>query len=140
MKAKTKPQNKRSKMSDKTNVSVGEITINGTVYVPKGTETKSSLANVDGLKVVIVRSTAAGVHYGYLVSRKGDEVVLANTRRIWSWKGANCLSDLAKFGVSYPDQCKFSVRCAENTIIGACEVIHVTEEARACIEGVKEWK
>ena len=33
-------------------------------------------------KYVLIRTYSAGVHVGELVSRKGKEVVLANTRRI----------------------------------------------------------
>lgn len=125
------------------NASVGEITINGTVYVPKGSENKSDkLASLKGLPVVIVRSVGAGVHYGTLKDTMNSKatVVLGNSRRLWSWKGANCLSDIAKTGVSNPDECRFSVRSEEITIVGVCEIIPVTDAAKDCIEAVKEWR
>ena len=50
-------------------------------------------------KYVIVRTYSAGVHAGTLVSQKGKEVVLMNTRRIWYWKGAASLSEMAVSGV-----------------------------------------
>ena len=37
---------------------------------------------------VIVRATAAGVHYGTLVSLDGDTVTLSNARRLWFWRVA----------------------------------------------------
>ena len=51
-------------------------------------------------KYVVVRTFSAGVHVGELVSRKGKEVKLANARRIWSWKGANSLNEMALRGVA----------------------------------------
>ena len=46
---------------------------------------------------VIVRAHTAGVHAGYLVSRVGDTVVLAESRRLWQWSGAS-LSQVANTG------------------------------------------
>jgi hypothetical protein len=51
-------------------------------------------------KYVVVRTYSAGVHVGELVSRKGQEVKLSNSRRIWSWKGANSLNEIALRGVA----------------------------------------
>lgn len=48
---------------------------------------------------VVVRTYSAGVHVGILVSRKGKEVTLNQARRIWSWKGANTLHEIALHGV-----------------------------------------
>ena len=49
--------------------------------------------------VVLVRTYSAGVHFGYLVSRKGKEVQLIKSRRIWKWVGAWTLSEIATAGV-----------------------------------------
>ena len=51
-------------------------------------------------KYVVIRTFSAGVHVGELVSRKGKEVKLSNARRIWSWKGANSLNEIALRGVA----------------------------------------
>ena len=40
------------------------------------------------LPYVMVRTYSAGVFAGELVSRKGQEVILKNARRIWYWAGA----------------------------------------------------
>lgn len=50
-------------------------------------------------KHVIVRTYSAGVHYGQLQRREGKEVELAQARRIWSWKGAKTLHEIALHGV-----------------------------------------
>ena len=58
-------------------------------------------------KYVICRTQSAGVFAGYFVSRKGQEVVLTNARRLWYWVGAASLSQLAVEGSSNPSGCKF---------------------------------
>lgn len=93
------------------------------------------------LPYVIFRGTGAGVHAGELVSRNGTEVVLRNSRRLWYWKGAASLSELSQSGVKYPEECKFGVVVVgDATLLGACEILPVTQEARASIESVKPWR
>lgn len=89
---------------------------------------------------VIVRATAAGVHAGHFVSRKGQEVVLYDSRRIWYWDGAASLSGLATYGPSKPQNCRFSVAVPEITILDACEVIPCSAAAVTAIKAVAEWK
>mgnify|MGYP000060584300 CR=1 FL=1 len=50
---------------------------------------------------VICRCESAGVHAGTLVSKKGQQVVLKDSRRLWSWeaKGGVALSGLAVHGL-----------------------------------------
>ena len=91
-------------------------------------------------KYVIVRTYSAGVHAGTLVSQKGKEVVLMNTRRIWYWKGAASLSEMAVSGVKTPLDCKFSVPVGENTLTEAIEILACTPEAKKNIQAVPEWK
>jgi hypothetical protein len=88
---------------------------------------------------VIVRTCSAGVHAGTLVSRKGKEVVLKNTRRIWFWNGAASLSEMAISGVKKPCECKFSVTIPENTLTEAIEIMPCTKTSIASIKGVPEW-
>ena len=51
-------------------------------------------------KYVIVRTYSAGVFAGTLESKEGKEVILSNARRLWYWKGAASLSQLAMEGVT----------------------------------------
>lgn len=59
-------------------------------------------------KKVIIRADRAGVFYGTIIRKDGDEVELRNCRRIWYWNGAASLSELALSGVKR-DGNKFSV-------------------------------
>ena len=78
-------------------------------------------------KYVIVRTYSAGVHAGTLVQRDGKEVVLENARRIWFWKGANTLHEIALHGVG--DGSKISEPVAQITLTEAIEVITATAAA-----------
>lgn len=83
----------------------------------KATETEESIASdetggVYSLKTgellrakglcpfVIVRTYGAGVHTGYLARIEGQEVELLEGRRIWSWKEANTLHEVALDGIA----------------------------------------
>jgi hypothetical protein len=91
-------------------------------------------------KYVICRTYSAGVFAGYLKSRKGQEVILEKARRLWYWKGAASLSQLAIDGVSSPQECKFPAEVSQIELLQAIEILDVTEKARKCIAQVKPWK
>lgn len=91
-------------------------------------------------KYVIVRTYSAGVFAGYIKSRKGQEVVLEKARRLWYWKGAASLSQLAIDGVSCPKECKFPEEVSQIELLQAIEILDVTEKARKCIAQVEPWK
>ena len=50
-------------------------------------------------KKVIIRADRAGVFYGTIVRKDGNEVELKDCRRLWYWNGAASLSELALSGV-----------------------------------------
>ena len=88
----------------------------------------------------IVRTYSAGVFAGNVESRKGQEVVMTNARRLWSWSGAASLSQLAVTGTSNPGGCKFPVAVPRVELLQVVEILDVTDAARASIRGVAEWK
>jgi len=91
-------------------------------------------------RYVIVRAYSAGVFAGTFESRKGQEVVLRNARRIWSWAGAASLSQLAVDGTSKPNKCKFPVAVPRVELFQVIEILDVTPKAKASIESVPVWK
>ncbi len=118
-----------------------EITIDGTVYVPKDSIVVSRKAkSLKGLLYVIVRTYSAGVFAGYLKSRKGQEVELVNARRLWQWAGAASLSQMAVDGTSNPSGCKFPTEVPSIELTQAIEVIPCSEKARLSIASVEVWK
>lgn len=90
-------------------------------------------------RYVIIRTYSAGCFAGELVSRKGQEVVLKNARRLWQWSGAASLSQLAVDGTKNPSGCKFPVATPHHELTQAIEVIDVTPKARKSIEAVPVW-
>jgi hypothetical protein len=92
------------------------------------------------LKYVIVRTYSAGVFAGYLESKKEQEVVLRDARRLWYWDGAASLSQLAMEGVKRPENCKFPCEVSRVELLEAIEILDVTEEARLCIAEVPVWE
>jgi hypothetical protein len=121
------------------------IKIDEVEYVRKDSINKLKQAvNVDGLKAVLIRSYAAGVHFGYLKEEKftpaGKVVILVNTRRVYYWSGAASLSQMALEGVSKPKDCKFTVQLDSNEIVNVIETIPLTEKALLNLYGVAIWK
>ena len=90
-------------------------------------------------KYVIVRTYSAGVFAGYLKKRKGQEVILEKARRLWYWKGASSLSQLAMEGVKYPNECKFPVEVDRVELFQAIEILDVKEIAKKSIASVPIW-
>lgn len=113
--------------------------IDGIEYVKKK-DIEKEATSLDGLKYVIVRTYSAGVFAGYLESRKGQEVIMRQARRLWYWAGAASLSQLAMDGVSNPSNCKFPKEVARIELLNAIEIIDCTKKAQESIFGVSEWK
>src|ERR1035437_10078138 len=87
-------------------------------------------------KYVIVRTYSAGVFAGTLVARTGREVELSNARRLWYWRGAASLSELAMRGVKMPADCKFPESVDTILLLEAIEIIPVKPIAEKSIKGV----
>lgn len=110
-----------------------------TTMATKKTTTKKTAKR----EYVIVRTTGAGVHCGELVSRKGDEVTLANTRRIWHWDTredavkARTLSDVSRIGAG--SKGRVSAPVTKNVIIGAHEVITCSPEGERALREIAPW-
>jgi hypothetical protein len=111
------------------------VEINGVRYV----RAESMATNAD-LPLVMVRQAESGVHFGYLAKDDGrGNVTLFNARRVWYWKGAATLSQLALDGPSAPDECKFPAAVPEITIYGICEMIPITARAAERLNSVPVW-
>ena len=110
-----------------------EITINGTIYVPKEAKT-------EGMEYKIVRTYSAGVFAGYIESRNGREVVMRDARRLWYWDGAASLSQLAIDGPQKPGNCKFPEAVDRVELLETIEILSVTDKAKSAIDAVPVWK
>jgi hypothetical protein len=101
--------------------SMNEIVINGVTYVKKQPVGPLS----------IVRTDSAGVHIGEVVSLEGKKCVLKNARRLWRWRGANTLNEVALTGVLMTEYTRISqIIPHEITLTEAIEVIPVADGVR----------
>lgn len=91
-------------------------------------------------KKVIVRADKAGVFFGTLTAKEGNEVQLENSRKLYYWSGANAIEQIALEGVKNPNECQFTVVNEESTINNYLQIIPCTEKAIKNIENVPEWK
>ncbi len=88
-------------------------------------------------KHVLVRTYSAGVHVGVLQQHNGREVILTTSRRIWSWKGAFTLSEIAMKGLDSKHS-RMSMKVPEILLTEAIEIIPTTEAARNSFEKCHE--
>ena len=88
-------------------------------------------------KYVVVRTYSAGVHAGTLVSQDKEVVLLAHSRRLWSWKAKQgvALSGVAQFGLG--GDCKIDSINPLIRLTNAIEVIVASDEAAVSIHGYK---
>lgn len=121
-------------MNEKQKGEIMEIVVNGEVFVKK----------VNPTKIKIVRSYAAGVFFGEVISEKhevsGLVVEMKNARRVWKWVGAASLSQMAQSGVSKPDECKFPEPVDKVILMNVVEILDVTESASKILSAVPVWK
>ena len=81
-------------------------------------------------KIVLIRTYSAGVHVGELISREGKEVTLKDAHRVWRWRGANTLTELAAKGASTTEYTRISERSpGEIVLTEVIEIIDVTPDA-----------
>jgi hypothetical protein len=77
---------------------------------------------------VLIRTYSAGVHFGTLISRDGQEVHLSNARRLWSWNGALSLSEVASKGIDLNNS-KISVPVEEILLTQAIEIMPINKNS-----------
>ena len=89
-------------------------------------------------KYCIARCYAAGVHAGTVESVDGENVVLSDSRRLWSWKAKDgvALSGVAQTGVQIG--CKIDVANPEIYLTGVCELIPCSSTAKDSINDFKK--
>lgn len=87
-------------------------------------------------KYVIARCYAAGVHAGTVDSVDGENVILRDSVRLWSWKAKDgvALSGVAQNGIDR-SKCKIDSVNPVIFLTGVCELIPCSEKAKESING-----
>ena len=91
-------------------------------------------------QMYVVRCEQAGVFFGQIKERKGDEVTMTNARKLWYWDGACAVEQLAVDGTKKPDDCKFTVTVSEMVLTGVIQILACTDKAAESLAAVREWK
>lgn len=121
-----------------TAMDLNTVIINGVDYVRKDC-TEGVPQKIDG-EYKIIRTYSAGVFFGIVESRNGQEAVVRNARRLWYWEGAASLSQLAMEGTGKPNACKFPCAVDRVELLNVIEILDVTEKAKESIDSVSVWK
>ena len=104
----------------------------------KNTSAQSGLNRFAIGQEVIIRTYAAGVWFGRLKEKAGDEVILTEARRMWRWwaKESISLSGVALYGIK---QEKSRIPGAIDSVwLQAIEIIPVSGKAAESIRTAKE--
>ena len=91
-------------------------------------------------KKVIIRADRAGVFFGTLTEKDGDEVLLTNARKLYYWNGAAAIEEIANIGTKKPKDCKFTVAVKSIIIMQVIQILPCTGESIKVIENVPEWR
>lgn len=91
-------------------------------------------------KHVIVRSNLAGVFFGILIDKQGDELTLTNARKFFYFSGANTVEDLANEGALNKDNCKLTVAVNEMVISKYEQLLLCTPSAIKQNNSIPIWK
>lgn len=99
----------------------------------------STLLGMVGSKCII-RTYSAGVWFGEVEQKSGNEVIVKNARRMWRWHAAESisLSAVANHGIKQ-DQSKIA-EAVESVWLEAVELIPCTDKAIKSIEGARNVK
>ena len=120
-----------------------KIKINGKEYILASSikNYEPAKKNNKGLTYSVIRTYSAGVWAGYVNLKKtGKERTIYTARRLWSWRGAKTLSEMAMEGTTKPNECNFAVPVNEVQLTDVLEVIPATKKAKQIIENVKKWE
>lgn len=106
---------------------------------PVSATSEPTLSGMIGKKCII-RTYTAGVWFGEVEQKSGNEVIIKNARRMWRWHAAESvsLSAVANHGIK-EKQSKIAESVA-SVWLEAIELIPCTDKAIASIEGAPNVK
>ena len=124
-------------MSKLDDLTIGEAKQLATMFGKESPASKS-LNDMVGQKVII-RTQSAGVWFGKIDGKSGNEVIVSGARRLWYWKAKQSisLSAVAQYGISNESKVAPEV---PYVWLEAIELIPATKEAIKSIEGVEDAK
>ena len=88
---------------------------------------------------VIVRSNMAGVFFGILKEKNGQELTLEKARKFYYFSGANTVEDLANKGALNKEECKLTSEVEEIILSEYVQILPCTKESISQIKSISEW-
>jgi hypothetical protein len=121
------------------NLTIGEAKQLAALFGGGNQPTQASLNCMIGQKVII-RTYTAGVWFGELQQKAGNEVILINARRLWQWKAAKSisLSAVALYGLDYSGSKVVSP--VLSIWLEAIEIMPCSADSISSIEGAADAK
>jgi len=101
-----------------------------------GNQTQSTVGlNTMIGKKCVIRTYSAGVWFGEIAEKSGNEVVVVNARRMWQWFASESisLSAVAIYGIKH-DKSKIAL-AVDSVWLEAIELIPASSKAIESIEG-----
>ena len=102
--------------------------------------TKPNIDDTFAGQKVMVRTYSAGVHFGTLVAKQGQSVILKDSRRVYSWSGAATLSQLAQEGSKNLKDCKICMTIPQIQLDRVIETQPMSVLAIDILYGASAWK
>lgn len=120
------------------NLTYGELKQIAALFGAAQTAAQHNIANPLIGQYCIARCYAAGVHAGTVEAVNGENVILKDSRRLWSWSAADgvALSGVAQHGIK-KDASKLDVVNPVLYLTGVCELIPASDKAKESIHGAK---
>lgn len=120
-------------------INIDDLTLGQVKEINALTSKAEQSAGLNGMigKKVIIRTYSAGVWFGTLSEKAGNEVIIKNARRMWRWwaKESISLSAVAIHGIN---QDKSKIAEAVNDVwLEAIELIPCSDSSIDLIEGAK---
>jgi hypothetical protein len=90
---------------------------------------------------VVLRTYSAGVHFGVLIERDGQEATLSEARRLHRWEGGRLsLHEIATEGPPESMGTRVSVQVDTVTLTQVIEVISASTKGEIKLRGFPAWK
>lgn len=126
-------------MNNIDNLTFGELKQIAAMFSASYAPVQQTLVGMLGKKCII-RTYSAGVWFGEIDQKAGNEVIVKNARRMWRWHAAESvsLSAVANHGIK-EKQSKIA-EPVSSVWLEAIELIPCTEKAIASIEGAPNVK
>ena len=88
----------------------------------------------------VVRGDRSGVFFGVVKSIDGQMVEMEKARKLYYWDGAFAVEGLAEYGVTKPENCKFTVVIDNQIITDAVQILLCSKKSIDSLSGVPEWR